>query len=971
MTEPSGQTGVVLSFGRFALFPGERLLTEDGVPVELGARALDTLIALASRPNESVGKRELMAEVWPDITVEEGSLRFHIAGLRKALGDGKGGARYIATLAGRGYCFVAHVTRSARPVDAAVSAELASPRATFLPTRLARMVGREESARAIAADLDASRFVTIVGPGGVGKTTVAVAVAHDLLPAFDGAALFVDFSLLSDPRMVPVSVASMLGLSVQSDDPAPSLIALLRGRRMLLVLDNCEHVIEEAARFAARIFLAAPEIRILATSREALRAEGERVHRLAPLGVPPEDATLTADTTLGFPAARLFVERATANGARLDLGDANAAIVAGICRKLDGMALAIELAAGRVAAYGLGQIAALLDERFTLLWPGRRSAPARQKTLRATLDWSYGLLSDVERVVFRRLAIFVGAFDIEAALAVVADATLDTDGVLAAIDSLVAKSMITAIPAGAMMRYRLLDIARAYALDIGTGPAESNALASRHVAWCLRWLDRTAASGRLLLDASQRASHLRYLHNVRAALEWCFGANGNVRSGVSLAASAAPVFFAMSLLTECQYWSRRAILTLDDAELGGRMEMRLQAAMALSSMWTRGNSEATFAALDRSSAIARQLEDPLNQILLLAPLHVFHMRAAEFGKAMRHAEHVDELSRTTDDPAAIALSRILLGYSFHFAGNLAGARRELEAALRRPLGEDSAHPLNASKAARMMDDPMAAPILALAASAAPSALARTLWLQGQAAAALEHVQRTIAAAAAADHPVTLLVALMYAVSVLIWNGDFDDADENITRFIANAETYDLVSHVLLGHCFQGQLAISRGHAEHGMKVLCTSLDELRGLRYELLTTSFNLSLVQAFIATARFGEGLALIDATIRSVETNGDFCYMPELLRVKAELLLHGPRRRDDLVDVCLHESLKVSRRQGAIAWELRTSIDLARRLAAQGKPQSARALLQPIFDRFGDDAKTADLRTSKALLASWGQID
>jgi predicted ATPase/DNA-binding winged helix-turn-helix (wHTH) protein len=967
MTGGGAQARVVLSFGRFVLFPGERLLTADGVPVELGARTLDTLIALASRPNEAVGKRELMAQIWPDMTVEEGSLRFHIAGLRKALGDGKDGARYIATLAGRGYCFVAPVTRSPPPGGGAALAELASPRATFLPARLARMVGREDCVRAIAADLAASRFVTIIGPGGVGKTTVAVAVAHDLLLAFDGSVLFVDFSLLSDPRMVPVSVASMLGLSVQSDDPVPSLIAHLRGRRMLVVLDNCEHVIEDAARFATQIFLAVPEIRILATSREALRAEGERVHRLPPLGVPPEDATLTANATLGFPAVRLFVERATANGARLDLGDANAAIVAGICRKLDGMALAIELAAGRVEAYGLRQTAALLDERFTLLWPGQRTAPARQKTLRATLDWSYGLLSDAERVIFRRLAIFVGAFDIAAALAVVTNETIDAAWVFAAIDSLVAKSMVTAIPAGAMMRYRLLDTARAYALDIGMDPAERDALASRHVAWCLRWLDQVAADGRLLLDAARRASHLRDLHNVRAALEWCFGENGNVRSGVSLAASAAPVFFAMSLLTECQHWSQRAIPALDDAALGGRQEMRLQAAMALSSMWTRGNSEATFAALNRSNAIARQLEDPLNQILLLAPLHVFHMRTAEFGKAMQYAEQADDLSRMTDDPAAIALSRILLGYSFHFAGNLAGARRELEAALRQSSSEERAYEHNASTSATMMNDAMGAPILALAVSAAPSALARTLWLQGQPAAALEYVNQTIADAAGADHPVTLLVALIYAVSVLIWNGDLDDAGEHIARFIANAETYDLASHVLLGRCFQGQLAISRGDTERGIEVLWTCLHDLRGLRYELMTTSFNLSLAQAFIAIDRFDEGLSLIDATIQSVETNGDFCYMPELLRVKANLLLHLPQPQDDSAEDCLQESLTVSRRQGALAWELRTSIDLAKCLAAKGEPGRARALLQPVFDRFADSADSADLRTAEGLLATW----
>jgi DNA-binding winged helix-turn-helix (wHTH) protein len=321
--------------------------------VELGARTLDTLIALASRPNEVMGKRELMAEVWPDVTVEEGSLRFHIASLRKALGEGKDSARYIATLAGRGYCFVAPVARSSERATANVAVAGYAPKANSLPARSMRMVGRSEVVRALSAQLVTSRFVTIVGPGGVGKTTVAVAVAHDLLEAFAGAIVFVDLGILNDPAMVCASLASMLGVSVQSDDTFPNLTAHLRDKRMLVILDNCEHVIDMAARVAAAIFTVSPELHILATSREPLRIEGEQVHRLMPLGVPPDDPGLTAPIALTYPAIQLFLERAAASGAPLDLTDANAVTVAHICRRLDGVALAIELAAGRVEAYGL------------------------------------------------------------------------------------------------------------------------------------------------------------------------------------------------------------------------------------------------------------------------------------------------------------------------------------------------------------------------------------------------------------------------------------------------------------------------------------------------------------------------------------------------------------------------------------------------------------------------------------------
>jgi DNA-binding winged helix-turn-helix (wHTH) protein len=236
MMTPAIQTSGAISFGPFSLVASERLLTKAGAPVELGARALDVLIALVSRPNEVVGKRDLLSRVWPDVTVEESSLRFQIASLRKALGDGKDGARYIATLPGRGYCFVAPISRSG---ERANGIAVNFPQAN-LPGRLNRMVGRDDDVLKLSARLNAARFVTIVGSGGAGKTTVGVAIGHDLSEAFSGAVLFVDLSVLSDPNLVATMVASMLGLSVQSADATPSLIAYLRDKRILLILDTCK-----------------------------------------------------------------------------------------------------------------------------------------------------------------------------------------------------------------------------------------------------------------------------------------------------------------------------------------------------------------------------------------------------------------------------------------------------------------------------------------------------------------------------------------------------------------------------------------------------------------------------------------------------------------------------------------------------------------------------------------------------------
>jgi predicted ATPase/DNA-binding winged helix-turn-helix (wHTH) protein len=940
-----------ISFGRFKLVPGERLLTENGVPVELGGRTLDTLIALASRPNEVVGKRDLMALVWPDVIVEEGSLRFHVASLRKALGDGKEGARYIKTLTGQGYCFVAPIALSgSRDEDApAVIAE--TPLDIFLPSRLARMVGREDSIRIVSGQLATSRFVTIVGSGGVGKTTVAVAVAHQLLKDFSGAVLFIDFGMLSDPAMVPVSMASMLGISIRSNDPTPGLLAHVRDKRILVILDNCEHVIEATANLAADLFRAAPRLHILATSREAMRVEGEQVHRLTPLGVPPDDPALTASVALTFPATQLFMERAAASGARMELGDADAAIVASICRKLDGVALAIELAAGRVAAYGLHQTAALLDQRLTLLWPGQRNAPPRQRTLQATLDWSYGLLSELERVVFRRLAVFVGYFTIEAALVVVTNTTVDQAHVFGAIDSLVAKSMVAARPAGAMMRYRLLETARAYALEISVDESERSELAARHAMHFQGRLEQTGADWSALSDAVERAPHLAGLGDARAALEWCFGVDGNTEIGVGLAAAAAPVFLAVSLFTECHRWSERALVALNDAARGGREEMHLQAALGLSLMFTHGESDAASMALERSLLIAEERCDPFNQLRLLGPLQMFHARIGDYKTALLYGNRASPLSRAVGDPAALALAHTLLGLALHLTGDQIGARGELEAALDHGpgshrttttyLGFDGYH-IGAAH------------------------LARTLWLQGYPDQALERARQTVKNAAAMDHPITLSVVQSWAISVFLWAGDLHSAGEHIKWFLSRAESHSLKPFLAVGRGFKGQLAIRQGDAIGGIEKLKGCLSELRAARYELKTTPFNLSIAQGLTAIGRISEGTALIDETIGAVKENGDHCYMPELLRTKGRLLLAMPQYRPDEAEACFLQSLELSRHQGARAWELRTAVDFAALLAVKGRSDSARILLQPVYETFAEGFETEDLQAADRLLAT-----
>jgi predicted ATPase/DNA-binding winged helix-turn-helix (wHTH) protein len=937
-----------IAFGSFILHPDERLLLRQGKPVDLGTRAFDILVTLATQPNEVVSKADLLARVWPDVTVEEGSLRFHMANLRKVLAADAGGARYIATLTGRGYCFVAPMSRP-DPHDGARADIAADYPHANLPGHLRRMVGRNDDIAALSAQLMATRFVTIAGMGGVGKTTVAVAVGHKLIEEFAGAVHLVDLGAINDPDLVATNATSTLGLSNPSGDAISSLIAHLTNRRTLLILDTCEHVIDAVAALAARIVSAVPHAHVLATSREPFHVEGEHVYKLSPLACPPGDPIVTVAAAQGYPATRLFIERAEATGARLDLDDAEAAVVTGICRKLDGVPLAIELAAGRVASHGLQKTAALLDERFSLLWPGRRIAPPRQKTLQATLDWSYSLLSDFERVVLRRLAVFAGDFSIDGAVTVVTDNAIDEALVFGAIDSLVAKSMVATTPTGATMRYRLLDTTRAYALQIDMDSSELAGVAARHASYCLRWLEETGLEWPRLVNATQRSRHLAGLANVRAALDWCFGSSGDTDIGIRLAVAADPVFISMSLLTEDRFWTARAIGALDETGRGGRKEMHLQAALGVSLMFTRGGTEAARDALNRSFAIAEQHGDALDKIQILGPLQMFYLRTGEFRTALVYAQRCYDLANMLKDLVSTTLAHSIMGMSLHLAGECDRARTALEAGLRYTPHSDRTTTNYLGFDGRLL---------------AGAILARALWLQGQPDQAVERSLLTIREAEALDHPLTISIALVWTISLFLWLGDLDRASQHINRLFALADLHSLGPYLVVGRGFRGELAIRRGDADSGVRTLQHALTELHKLPYELLTTPLNIALIQGLAETHRFVEAFALLDETMQSVETNGDLCYMPELLRLKGNLVLATAPPHDDTAETYFTQSLELSRRQGARAWELRTAIDFATLLVGRGKHERAEEILKPPFKQFVEGLDAPDLLSAARIL-------
>ncbi len=497
-----------IRFGPFCLRPAQQLLLDADVPVRIGARALDLLIALVERAGEVVTKDELVARVWPGISVDEGNLRTQMGLVRKALRDGQDGARYLITVPGRGYRFVA-------PLSVAEAPELVRPpvlaveSVSGLPTRLTRLIGREDAVCDVLGRLNRRRFITITGPGGIGKTSVALAVAERAAPSYDDGICVVDCAPLLGTSLVARKLASTLGLEIVEDDPTRGLIAFLQSRRMLIVLDCCERVVEAAAVLVEHLLKGAAGIDILATSREPLRAEGEGVYRLPPLEIPPPSAELTAAEALSYPAVELFVERAASTVDRFELGDADASIVAHICRKLDGIALAIELAAGRVDVFGLLGVAARLDDRVRLLTHGRRTALPRHQTLGATLDWSYDALAEPEQAVLRRLAVFAGGFTLDAALAVAVGDLIASTDIADLVASLVTKSLLNADVRTATGLYRLLDTTRAYASRKLAESGEADQVARRHAKYIQTQLERASCRRRDVLDRAVAVFRVR------------------------------------------------------------------------------------------------------------------------------------------------------------------------------------------------------------------------------------------------------------------------------------------------------------------------------------------------------------------------------------------------------------------------------------------------------------------------------
>jgi predicted ATPase len=690
-------------FGAFELQVEERRLLRDAAPVALGPHAFDVLVAMVERAGHLVTKDELLQRVWGRVVVEENTLQAHVSALRKILG-----AEVIATVSGRGYRFTLEVVSDAEAADK-----------HNLPRELTSFIGREKQISDVTRSLASTRLLTLTGAGGCGKTRLALRVAGELLDGYRDGVWLVELAPLADPKLVAQTVAKALALQEKHDRTfTDTVVQWLEARHALLVMDNAEHLLDACAELAELLLRRCPELAILVTSRERLGVEGELTYRVPSLSVPGGDMA-TNDGILGCEAARLFIERARLQRPDFHVADRDLATLASICRRLDGIALAIELAAPRVHAMSLEELSARLDDRFGVLTGGSRTALPRHRTLRSLVDWSHELLSDDEKTMLRRASVFAGGWTIEAAEAVCGDDPLDRRDVFDLLASLVDKNLVVAETHGAAARFGMLETIRHYARDRLGENGEEEGLRSRHFEYCHDLASRldgakNDAESQIALDRLDEERD-----NIRAALAWCETSAARSIDGLSLAGRLYRLWLMRGPMGEGRAWVARVLAVAPDLEPGEAHALALHAAATFAkhqgdfecaeaqhrqalSIWRRlgdrrqiarsvgslgsiamacGDLTAAHALYEEATAIMRQLEDRRGLAAGLLSLGILASQTHDFRAAVALLEECIAIQR--DFGAASACEGLsVLGQILHAQGDYKRARTTLMEALR-------------------------------------------------------------------------------------------------------------------------------------------------------------------------------------------------------------------------------------------------------------------------------------------------
>ncbi|RVT97765.1 hypothetical protein EOD42_08150 [Rhodovarius crocodyli] len=933
--EGRGMGAEEIRFGDFTLLPARKMLLRGAKEVRIGQRALDLLIALVRHPGAVLERDMLVAAVWPGRHVDDSNLRAQMAALRRALGDSETDGRHVLTVPGRGYSFVAPV--QAQPPQPA------PPAASKLPVRLQSVVGRDAEIALLDEALGRHRFVSVIGAGGVGKTTVALSVAQRVAARFEQPPIMIDLGALTDGTL---AAGQLLGALNHGAEGAPGRFeALLDQAHRLIILDSCEHVIAEAARLAEQILAAGPRVRVLATSREPLRAEGEWTYRLPSMESPPEGEALTAQAVASFPAVALFRERVRAAGAPEEMSDAEAPLVARICRQLDGIPLAIELAATRVPQLGLQVLADRLHDRFRLLMQGRRTALPRHQTLRATLDWSHDLLSAEEQRVARRLSVFQGCFPMDAAIAIAAEPGQDPVEVIDLVGRLLDKSFLTLQPRLEEQAYRCLDTTRLYLADKLAEAGEAGSVADAHARYYTQLFSEAEPLWDKLPVAEARARLMPDLDNLRCAIDWCLCDGALPGMGIVLTVAAVPLWSACGLVDEARRRLEHAVAAFRaEVEPDPRQGMRLYAALGTITVFLSGTLESAWV---NTLVFAEQLGDVDHQLRALNGLALGSMRR-DYREALGHARRFRELAWSAglleDGPVGDRLE----GYVLHMMGEQAEARRLTEGMLARyPTGLLRPH----QGKLNFYDQR----ILSRAT------LARILWLQGETARAMAVAEEALGEARAMQHPFSEIFALGLASWPLAYlQGDMQRA--SALRALMQAEYRQTRGWVLWSDCYLALERIEAGDTAAGLALLQERLGQMPATAFTARMPMMRAGVARAQLRLGRPEEALATLLTALADARGAHELWFEAEYIRLIGEALLVQGREEEAAAQFA--EALAVAGRQQAHAWSLRAAVSLGR--MGRAGCEAERDRLAAILNRFPADAACPLLAEARALLAA-----
>ncbi len=931
--------------GSWEIDGSQRELRAHGRPVPIGSRAFAIIEKLVESGGQVVSRDELVSHVWGGIVVGENTLRVHIHAIRKALGTDRA---LLKSSTGRGYQLLGgwETKQEKDSSTTALSARVSAPGVPFhsnLPGSASDIIGRGRALQRLRDLVSAYRVVTLAGPGGIGKTTLAVELARRLLDEFDGRVCFVELASLADPELVPSAVMAALGWTGEGKATTRDGVARAIGTtRLLLVFDNCEHVIDAAAGLAEAIVQQCPRVSLVATSREVMRVAGERVYRVQPLDLPGSSIVEKGERLLDSSAVELFVQRTRTQGGEISLDATTLSTVASICRQLDGIPLAIEFAAARAATLGVQQVASDLSDRFNLLVSRRRTPLPRHRTLRATLDWSCELLPESERALLHCLGIFAGPFTLDDAGAISA-----TDDIIEGLSNLVHKSLVVLESTSAATVYRLLDTTRAYALEKLDASGERDPVAQRHGRYYQALLERIEPEWESRPAAELRADYAWRIDNVRAAVDWAFSRGGNDPAAIGLTAAAVPLWMHLSLFGECHARAEQALQAVVRTGVPDAIrEMKLDIAIGNSLLGIGQDPATARAAWERGLALSRTIGDVDYQLRALWGLWYADMR-----QSIQSALQFAAIAITPRDKL-VALR--MIGVSHHNHGNQSDARTHLESLLANPalqkIGVSST---------RFVGDLQAA---------AQAFLARVLWVQGYPDQAMQMATRAVERAKFTGHAFSLGHALhLAACPVAIWTGDWERAREYIDLLGEQRWMQSLsAQRSNLGARHRSILLIKQGEISRGVDMLRSALGVLGTYVTLRGVSDFRAELAWGLGCSGRVDEGIDAIEDVILFAEDINDGWIHPELLRIKGELLRLKDTDQDSRAESCFREALEEANDQGALSWELRAATSLARLLRDQGRAPEAAAAVRAVYDRFTEGLETLDLRSARTLLDS-----